>query len=133
MPRLLHSWIAIALCGVPLTAHAARERAVYAPPPEYPAAAKARHFTGSGAFALHVRPDGTVERVETLKSIGHASLDQAAITAFQRWRFYRHDTARVVRIPIRYVDGPKRTDTAMKQSPAPGWGVLITVFSGRHE
>jgi TonB family protein len=133
MPRLLPSWIAIAFCSMSLTAHAARERAVYAPPPDYPAEARARHLTGNGAFALHIRADGTVERIDTLKSIGHSLLDHAAIAAFQRWRFYRQNTARVLRIPIRYVDGPKRVDAAMKQTPAPGWGVLVTVFSGRNE
>jgi len=110
MQRRAVGYIILAALVAPLIAHAATERAVYAPPPEYPAEAKAHHFTGSGAFALHIRPDGTVERIETLKSIGHSLLDQAAIAGFQRWRLYRHSTGSVVRIPIRYVDGPKRID-----------------------
>jgi len=133
MQRCAVGYIVLAAFVAPLIARAATERAVYAPPPQYTAEAKAHHITGSGAFALHVRPDGTVERIETLKSIGHPLLDQAAIAAFQRWRFYRHSTGSVVRIPIRYVDGPKRIDPSMSRPPAPGWGVLISVFSDRHD
>jgi TonB family protein len=109
------------------------ERAAYAPPPQYPAEAKAHHLTGSGAFALHIRADGTVERVDTLNSIGHASLDQAAISAFQRWRFHHHSTDWVLRIPIRYVDGPMHPDPSLSRPPAPGWGMVITVFSRGRE
>src|SRR5205085_472529 len=79
-----------------------REAVLFAPKPAFPAEARHRHAAGSGLFALHVRPDGTVERVETLKSIGDASLDQAAIDAFRRWRFRHQDKNRVARIPITY-------------------------------
>jgi TonB family protein len=129
MHRSVHSCIAVALLSLPATARAVSERAMYAPPPKYPAEAKADHLTGSGAFALHIRAEGSVERVETLKSIGHPILDLAAIAAFQEWRFHPHDTSWTLRAPIRYADGPIRVDSSMSRSPAPGWGVLATVFS----
>ena len=130
MQRFLHTSIALALLGLPLTARAVSERAMYAPPPKYPAEAKTDHLTGSGAFALHIRVDGSVERVETLKSIGHPILDRATIAAFRKWRFHPHDTSWTLRVPVRYVDGPVRLDSSVSRSPAPGWGMLITVFSG---
>ena len=129
MPRLLILWLAIAVFAVPVLARAS-ERAVYAKRPEYPIEAKRQHLTGSGIFALYIRPDGRVERIETLQSIGHSALDRAAITAFREWRFYPHRASWTVRVPIRYVDGPVRVDELMRQPPLPGYGMLITVFSG---
>jgi TonB family protein len=131
MQRLLVFYIAIAALASPLIARSSgsREYAVYAKPPEYPAAAKERHLTGSGAFALHIRLDGTVERVETLKSIGHRSLDHAAITAFREWRFRPHRAGWILRVPIRYVDGPPQVDELMRRAPSPGYTALVTVFS----
>jgi TonB family protein len=129
MQRFLHLFTALALLGLPVTAHAVSERAMYAPTPRYPPEARADHLTGSGAFALHIRADGSVERVETLKSIGHPMLDRAAVIAFREWRFHPHDTGWTLRVPIRYVDGPVRIDSSMSRRPTPGWGMLITVFS----
>ena len=116
---------------LPIGTHAT-EYAAFAPPPKYPAEAKARHFTGSGVFTLHVRPDGHVERVDTIQSIGHPILDDAATTAFRQWRFHPRTAAWVLRIPIRYIDGTPRHDAAMSRSPQPGYGDLISVFS-HHE
>ena len=130
MQRFLDRYIALALLSLPLTAPAASERAIYTPRPKYPTEAKADHLTGSGSFALHIRADGSVERVETLKSIGHPILDRAAVAAFRQWRFHPHGTSWTLRVPIRYVDGPVRVDSSMSRSLAPGWGMLITVFSG---
>jgi TonB family protein len=110
----------------------AKEYAIFAAKPEYPAEAKARHFTGSGVFSLHIAPDGHVERVDTIKSIGHGILDDAASTALSQWRFHVQKTAWVLRIPIRYIDGLPRHDAAMSRRPQPGYGVLISVFS-RHD
>lgn len=91
--------------------------------------AREQHFTGSGVFALHILPDGRVERVQMLQSIGHHILDAAAVAAFRQWVFSRHDAPWVLRVPIRYVDGPPRTDEAMKRPAAPRSLPLITVFS----
>ena len=97
---------------------------------QYPAGAKARHLSGSGVFALHIQSNGVVTQVETFKSIGHPQLDRAAIAAFREWRFHPSEAACVLRIPIRYVDGPKDINSSMLQTPAPGWGMSVTVFSG---
>ena len=116
--------------GTSLIVYAATQHAVYAPPPHHPAGAKACHLTGSGVFALHIQPNGVVAQIETLKSIGHQQLDRAATAAFRKWRFHPSEAAWVFRIPIRYVDGPKRVDSSMLQTPAPGWGMPVTVFLG---
>jgi TonB family protein len=129
MQRLVHFCIALSVVLVPILVRGS-EHAAYAPPPQYPAEAKAKRLTGSGVFALHIRPDGRIARVDTEKSIGHRILDDAAITAFREWRFHPSEAAWVLRIPIRYVNGPKRIDSSMLQSPAPGWGMVVTVFSG---
>ena len=110
----------------------AKEYAAFAPPPEYPAEAMAAHFTGSGAFALHIDPDGHVDRVNTIQSTGHRIPDDAATRAFDRWRFHSRKTDWVLRIPVQYIDGPPRHDAATPRAPQPGYGVLISVFS-RHQ
>jgi len=75
--------------------------AVYAPYPDYPVAARRRHWTGRGIFRCKLRPDGTVSSVEILQSTGHVILDQAAISALRQWRFKVHG-GDLVRIPIRF-------------------------------
>jgi TonB family protein len=65
----------------------AKDVAIYAPKPDYPLAARSRHLQGSGIFLLHVRPDGTVEGVDVIKSTGHSELDQSGVAAFLKWRF----------------------------------------------
>lgn len=82
-----------------LNATQAKHRALYAPRPEYPLAARTRHWTGAGIFACNIRPDGTVASVDVLRSTGHQILDQAAITAFQQWRFQPGDM-KLIKIPI---------------------------------
>ncbi|HEX5491073.1 MAG TPA: TonB family protein [Candidatus Udaeobacter sp.] len=60
----------------------------YAPLPEYPAEARAKHWTGSGLFMIHADVDnGTVNGVNTVRSTGHSILDKAAETALYRWKF----------------------------------------------
>jgi TonB family protein len=78
------------------------KRALYAPRPEYPLAARKRHWTGAGVFACNIRADGTVASVDVLRSTGHQMLDQAAITAFRQWRFQLGDKLKLVRIPINF-------------------------------
>ena len=104
-----------------------QEAALYAKRPEYPVDARQKHFTGSGVFALHIRSNGTVERVEVLKSIGHTILDQAAVAAFREWRFRPHSIA-LVRVPIRYVVGPSPHDAISRRTPKNyGDGVQVDV------
>jgi TonB family protein len=61
---------------------------VYAPKPDYPLEARARHITGSGIviIRIHVKT-GRVVEARIGRSTGHATLDQAAIRAFSQWRF----------------------------------------------
>ncbi|HEY4256806.1 MAG TPA: energy transducer TonB [Candidatus Udaeobacter sp.] len=128
MQRFVHFCTTFSLLLSPIVTNA-KEYAVFTPRPKYPAEAKARHFTGSGVFALHIRPGGHVERVDMIQSIGHPILDDAATTAFLQWRFHPHKTTWILRIPIRYIDGSPRHDAAMSRPPKPDYGVLISVFS----
>ena len=74
--------------------------AIYAPAPDYPI--QERHFTGSGVVLLQVDPKtGYVIGAQILKSTGHVILDNAALSAFTRWRF-KPGTVRQVRLPIHY-------------------------------
>ena len=79
----------------------AKHFALYAPRPEYPLAARRRHWTGDGVFACNIRSDGTVASVEVLRSTGYQILDQAAIAAFRQWRFQPGDM-KLVKIPINF-------------------------------
>jgi TonB family protein len=93
----------------PDAGHAKHDVALYAPPPKYPFAARARHLTGSGVFSCNVRPDGTVASVDVLKSTGHESLDDAAIAAFRRWKF-KPGQLHVIRIPMAFtIHGVQRS------------------------
>ena len=55
--------------------------------PDYPYYARSRRQEGNGWFQMHIRPDGTVESVKTLKGVGYSILDQAAIECLMKWRF----------------------------------------------
>ena len=77
------------------------ERVLYAPRPDYPHEARAKHLEGQGDFVMHVRPDGTVSRVEVVHSTGHRILDRAVIRAFSQWRF-RPGTVDKVALPISF-------------------------------
>jgi TonB family protein len=113
----------------PANAPLKEEPAYNAKRPEYPTEARRQHLTGSGLFALHIRANGSVARVEVLKSIGHSLLDQAAIAAFRQWRF-RPNSIKVVRVPIRYLEGPHRPDAIDTHQPkARGDGGQVTVSS----
>ena len=78
-----------------------KHRALYAPRPEYPLAARQRHWTGAGVFACNIRSDGTVASVDVLRSTGHEMLDQAAITALRQWRFQPGDK-NLVKVPLSF-------------------------------
>ncbi|MGH8102760.1 MAG: energy transducer TonB [Chthoniobacterales bacterium] len=63
------------------------ERIVYAPRPHYLYEARAKRLTGHGYFVMHVRQNGTVSRVEVVRSTGHLILDREVVRAFSQWRF----------------------------------------------
>ena len=97
------------------SAEEAPANVIYSPSPEYPTAAlqsqltfaKAhRPMSGSGLFALIVdRETGKVTEVKTMQSTGQKILDDAAISAFRRWRFKPKTVFRAVRVPITFVLG----------------------------
>src|SRR5215216_1618901 len=60
----------------------------YAPLPEYPVEARAKHWTGTGRFLVSLDVDnGLVNGVRTIRSTGHSILDKAAEKALYRWKF----------------------------------------------
>ena len=87
---------------IPAEAGLARARALYAPVPAYPGYGAGREPGGSGLFVLRVdKKTGLVTAVAIEKSTGHAVLDQAAITAFSRWKLQPNTVTRL-KIPITF-------------------------------
>jgi TonB family protein len=76
-----------------------KKLAIHAPRPEYPL--KLRSLEGRGVFMMNVRPDGTVESVDIMKSTGHSELDQLGVAAFLKWRF-RPGNVTKVKIPLEF-------------------------------
>jgi TonB family protein len=76
--------------------------ATYAARPVYPYELRAKHIEGAGVFQLHIRADGTVSSVDTLRSTGNALFDQSARSAYLRWRFRAPGSATIVKIPITF-------------------------------
>jgi TonB family protein len=106
-----------------------REAALYAPPPEYPTAARRRRLEGTGLFALQIKPDGKVARVAIVKSTGHRLLDDAAISAFKRF-WFRPGSISLVRAPIVFTMRPHRWDPAHAEMKKYGDAQTITVAGG---
>jgi len=61
---------------------------IYAPVPRYPADAKQLRggLQGSGSFRVLFDADGHAAAVQTLRSTGNSSLDEAAVSALHEWR-----------------------------------------------
>jgi TonB family protein len=91
--------IATGLC--PTLAGDVKSAVMYGPEPDYPIGAARRGWQGSGLFLCRLRPDGTVSSVIALQSTGHDMLDQAGISAFQRWRF-KPGSFKAVKIPLNF-------------------------------
>jgi TonB family protein len=83
-----------------------RRFTTYAPFPQYSVSARAHHLRGSGWFMLHVRSDGTVERVDVVQSTRHRELDDACISAYMQWRFRKDFAAKThkVKIPVTFAN-----------------------------
>lgn len=62
-------------------------RAIYAPSPRYPRAARVNEITGSGVYAMKIDDRGHVVAVYVVQSSGNRHLDDAAINAFKQWQF----------------------------------------------
>jgi len=75
----------------------------YAPLPEYPAEARAKHWTGTGLFQVKADTDaGVVNGVTTIRSTGHSMLDKAAEKALYHWKFPPGIGAGGIIIPVTF-------------------------------
>ena len=59
---------------------------IYAPVPRYPPEARRGTAPGSGSFRVLFDANGHAVAVQTLRSTGNSSLDQAAVSALHEWR-----------------------------------------------
>ncbi len=78
--------------------------------PEYPFEARARHYTGTGRFRLHLDiKTGEVAQITVLKSTGFQSLDTAALAALRKWR-WKPGKWKEIDIPVvfKLEQGPQR-------------------------
>lgn len=57
------------------------------PMPHYPEEAERKKIMGGGVYVMKVNPAGLVTAVQITQSTGSSILDNAAISAFTRWRF----------------------------------------------
>jgi TonB family protein len=73
--------------------------AVASPGAGYPEEAQKAKITGSGLYELQINKAGATTAVAIVKSSGSAVLDQAARSAFLKWRFKPGVFSRV-RVPV---------------------------------
>ena len=73
-----------------------------APGAPYPEEAQKAKTTGSGVYELRIDKAGKISAVAIVKSSGSAVLDNAATTAFKKWRF-KPGVFQSVRIPVSWV------------------------------
>lgn len=80
----------------------AKALALHAPRPEYPYEARRQKIRGDGVVAMTIDPvTGNVSSVSMSKSTGNPFLDNAALSAFRRWRF-KPGTVSSVSCPITF-------------------------------
>ena len=86
----------------PMSMSSAKAVAVSAPRPEYPYEARRSKLTGSGVCVMTVdTSSGAVTSADMATSTGSPILDNAATSAFRRWRF-KPGTVSKVRTPITF-------------------------------
>jgi len=86
----------------PMSMSSAKAVAVSAPRPEYPYEARRSKITGSGVCVMTVdSSSGSVTDATMAQSTGNNILDNAATSAFRRWRF-KPGTVSRVRTPITF-------------------------------
>jgi TonB family protein len=86
-----------------VSASSAKANAVFAPRPDYPYEARSRKLTGSGTCVVTIDPaTGNVTDATMAQSIGSPILDNAAISAFRRWRFKPNSPFARAKIPVTY-------------------------------
>ncbi|HEX8078433.1 MAG TPA: TonB family protein [Chthoniobacterales bacterium] len=91
-----------AVSAGPMSMSSAKAVAVSAPRPEYPYEARRSKITGSGVCVMTVDSgSGAVTSAEMAQSTGSPILDNAATSAFRRWRF-KPGTVSKVRTPITF-------------------------------
>ena len=83
----------------PITDEELMRYAVNSPGPAYPEAAQKTKMTGSGMYELQINKAGATTGVAIVKSSGSAVLDEAARSAFLKWRFKPGVFSRV-RVPV---------------------------------
>jgi len=80
----------------------AKALATYAPRPQYPYEARSRGITGRGVCVVEINAgSGSVTSASMASSIGNPILDNAALSAFRRWRFKPGSVSKA-RIPITF-------------------------------
>jgi len=86
----------------PMSMSSAKAVAISAPRPEYPYEARRARATGSGVCVMTVdTSSGAVTSAVMAQSTGNPILDNAATSAFRRWRF-KPGTVSKVRTPITF-------------------------------
>jgi TonB family protein len=86
----------------PVSMSSAKAAAISAPRPEYPYEARRSKITGSGVCVMTVDPSsGAVTSAVMAQSTGNPILDNAATSAFRRWRFKPGGFSKV-RTPITF-------------------------------
>lgn len=85
----------------PVSMSSAKTQAISAPRPEYPYEARRARATGSGVCVMTVDPSGAVTSATMAQSTGNPILDNAATSAFRRWRFKPGSVSKV-RTPITF-------------------------------
>jgi TonB family protein len=94
---------------------AAKALAVYAPPPQYPLAARMANVTGRGIAILDVnRATGLVLSARMAPSTGDKDLDQAALKAVRQWRFRLGGASRID-VPIQFTINRPTTHPASNE------------------
>lgn len=86
----------------PMSMSSAKVNAISSPRPEYPYEARRTKLTGNGVCVMTVDvSSGAVTSAEMATSTGSPILDNAATSAFRRWRF-KPGTVSRVRTPITF-------------------------------
>ena len=71
--------------------------------PEYPLIAIKKNWTGDVVVRIFIQRQGTIERLEVIKSSGHNQLDESALKAVRTWAFEQSEQNMVVDYPIKFV------------------------------
>ena len=86
----------------PVSMSSAKASAISAPRPEYPYEARRSKITGSGVCVMTIdTASGAVTSATMAQSTGNPILDNAAVSAFRRWRFKPGGFSKV-RTPITF-------------------------------